>query len=221
MTEQFVASLVWNARDSFAALLELRALQSDQIAVGRHTFLKFTQAFIRQSIGDRMLIEKDPLMTGDLAVRLRLFPEAPVIMPLRDPRDVAISYFFTIVPLNWNSSPAIDIRETARFYSDAMRHWLLLRSRLLCPTIETRYEDLVAAPHSEARRLTDFLGLSFDESMLDVSRRSEQQAIRTPTYDDVTKPLYRRAIGRRENYRKQLEPAMSILEPYTKQLGYA
>ena len=56
--------------------------------------------------------------------------------------------------------------------------------------------------------------------MLEERRRSERKAVRTPTYDDVTKPLYTRAMGRWQNYQKHLEPGLEILQPYLAEFHY-
>ena len=61
----------------------------------------------------------------------------------------------------------------------------------------------------------------FDPTMLDERLRSKRRAVRTPTYDDVTKPLYARAIGRWRNYERYLEPGLRILQPFLDALGYA
>jgi len=220
LTSQFISPIVWQAEDAFAALLELRSLDRSQLETGRAVYRKFTEGVIGEAIGDRLLIEKDPLLTADLPVVLRLFPNSPMIIPLRDPRDVIISYFFTMVPINWNSAPATDIVEAARFYHDVMRHWVLFRDRIQSPTIETRYEDLVNDQVTEAKRLTDFLGMKWDDSILDVSKRSGQKAVSTPTYDDITKPIYTSSLRRWENYQKHIEPALGILKPYAKEFGY-
>jgi hypothetical protein len=69
--------------------------------------------------------------------------------------------------------------------------------------------------------VTEFLGLAWDEAMLDERRRSERKAVRTPTYDDVTKPLYTRSLGRWKRYHRQLEPGLAILRPFVEAFGYA
>jgi hypothetical protein len=101
-----------------------------------------------------------------------------------------------------------------------MRHWLWWRARFDWPTCETAYERLIADPQAESRRVTEFLGLNWDPSMLDERQRSERKAVRTPTYIDVTKPLYTRSIGRWRNYQKHLEPGLEILRPFVKAFGY-
>jgi hypothetical protein len=132
-----------------------------------------------------------------------------------------LSYLFTMVPRNWSSAPAIDVVEACRFYADTMRHWLWWRERLDGPAYELRYEQMIADPNGETRRIAEFLGLGWNASMLDEHRRSERRAVRTPTYDDVTKPLYTRAVGRWRNYEAHLEPGLSVLQPFVEALGYA
>ncbi|MFI4862083.1 MAG: tetratricopeptide repeat-containing sulfotransferase family protein [Phycisphaerales bacterium JB063] len=217
---QFITPLVWQAGSGAAAVSELRGFDDEQLAAGRQTYLDATQAFLDEPIADRLLIEKEPLMTADLVLPLRLLPEACVLMPLRDPRDVLVSYFFTMVPLNWSSAPAGDIREAAQFYADVMRHWRHLRERLPNPWLEPRYEDLAARPEPTARQVAEFLGLGWDDALLDHHQRAEHKAIRTPTYDDITKPITPRAVGRWRHYEAHLAPAFETLGPLIEAFGY-
>lgn len=217
---QFTADLIWRAPTLADAIVEVRGFGLDQLRAGRREYLRCTEAFLGEPVGDRRLIEKEPLLTADFLVPLRLFPEASLIMPLRDPRDVLVSYFFTMVPLNWSSAPATTIVESAKFYSDVLRHWILLRGRVPWTTCELRYEDLAADPSETIRRLTDRLDLARDESMLDDARRSERRAVRTPTYVDVARPISTRAVGRWKNYAQELEPALGILAPFISEFGY-
>jgi hypothetical protein len=220
LMSQFIEPLIWNAHDATSAIIELRSFDTSQLAAGRDAFFELTENYLDQPIGERLLIEKNPLLTADLALPLRLFPEASLLIALRDPRDVVLSYLFTLIPLNWSSAPAIDVVEACRFYADTMRHWLWWRERLDWPWCELQYEKMIADPTSETKRVAEFLGLSWHESMLDESRRSERKAVRTPTYDDVTKPLYTRALGRWKRYQQHLEPGLSILQPFVKAFGY-
>lgn len=221
LNSQFIRPIVWEATDHLDALLEIRGFENEQLEGGRNEYFKLTSAIIGQPLEAKLLIEKDPLLTCDLPLPLRLFPEAKIIFPLRDPRDVVLSYFFTMVPFGWNSSPAIDIVESARFYHDLMRHWLWFRNRLEWPWLETRYEDLVGDPQSEISRITDFLDLEFTDSMLDPANRNSSVLISTPSYDDVSKPINSQRVSRWQNYQTYMEPAMDILEPWAKELGYA
>jgi hypothetical protein len=220
LTSQFIRPMIWEAESSFDALLELRGLSIEQLNIGRESYLKCTQSILGEKIGERLLLDKDPLLTCDLPLPLRLFPEAKLIMPIRDPRDVVLSYFCTILPSQWNGAPSIDIVESARFYHDVLRHWIALRNRLPWPNLETRYENLVVHPEQEIGRVNSFLGLTHTETTADLNQRRSGRWITTPTYEDISKPLYTTSISRWHNYRRQIEPAMEVLEPWAKELGY-
>jgi tetratricopeptide (TPR) repeat protein len=220
LPSQFIEPLVWKAEDAISAIVEIRSFDIAQLVAGRETFYQLTESYLAQQIGQRLLIEKNPLLTADLPLALRLFPEATLLVALRDPRDVVLSYLFTMVPLNWSSAPAVDVVEACQFYAETMRHWLWWRGRLEWPSCEIRYEQVIADPINETKRVAERLGLCFDASMIDERRRSERRAVRTPTYDDVTKPLYTRALGRWKNYAPYLRPGMHILQPFLDEFGY-
>ena len=58
-----------------------------QLVAGRETFYQLTENYLDQEVGERLLIEKNPLLTADLALPLRLFPEASLLVaPARPAR---------------------------------------------------------------------------------------------------------------------------------------
>jgi len=86
--------------------------------------------------------------------------------------------------------------------------------------LEVRYEDMVEDLESVARRTLDFLGAQWDARVLGFDEHARQKIVRSPTYADVTKPVYKRAIGRWRNYQKYLEPHLSKLESFARAFGY-
>ena len=83
-----------------------------------------------------------------------------------------------------------------------MRHW---RDVLPLPILKVRYEDTVADLGAQAQRLTDFLGLPWDERCLQFHR--SDRAVQTPSRWQVRQPIYRRSLGRWQRYRDIL-PAL-------------
>ncbi len=221
LATQFRDPLVLAAPSAAAALADLDDLKPEILSAGRAEYLRCTEEYIGESVGGRILLEKDPLITANLPVPLRLFPEAKILMPLRDPRDIVISYFFTIVPLAPNSVASANFGDSCRYYSEVMRHWLFLRDELdPAGWMESRYEDLLADPGKQTHRLADFLGIDWSPAMLAHHRRPDAKSVSTPTYDDVSKPLYTRAKGRWKNYGRWLEPHLHHLEPFLEAFGY-
>ncbi len=219
--KEFLDPLIRQPASAAEAVSELNSFDAEQIAAGRSSYLRCTEAHLAQAINGRLLVEKDPSLTPDLPLPLRLFPESKVIFPIRDPRDICISYFFTIVPLNSISGHALDLKSTATFCAHSFEMWRHWRDALPCPKLEARYEQLVADPPGESRRLLDFLGLEWDERVLRFYEKSFSKGVRTPTYADVAQPIYKRASGRWKNYERHIESCMEILEPALREFGYA
>jgi hypothetical protein len=77
-------------------------------------------------------------------------------------------------------------------------------------------EDL----ESVAQRTLGFLDVPWDASVLDFDRHAREKIVRSPTYADVAKPVYKSARGRWRNYQKYLEPHLEKLAPFVKAFGY-
>ena len=50
---------------------------------------------------------------------------------------------------------------------------------------------------------------------------TQSKHVHSPTYEAVTKPIYTSSVARWRNYAKQLEPHVSILQPFIDEFGYA
>jgi hypothetical protein len=88
------------------------------------------------------------------------------------------------------------------------------------PWLEIRYEATVQDIAREARRAVEFLGLSWEEQVLNYRDRLKQKVVGSPTYEAVSQPLYTRAIGRWKHYQEFLEPCLPFLEPSIRAFGY-
>lgn len=218
---QFVEPMVLGAASTSDALQEVNEFDTEQLEAGRAFYFRATEAHLGEKIGGRLLIEKDPLATCDLGFMLRLLPECAVIFPLRDPRDVCVSFFFTLIPLNADSAPSLDLASTCAAAALTLRLWQHWRNVMPQTWVEARYENLVREPREELARLTKTLDLPWHERMLAPKAQSRTRGVRTPTYADVAQPLYTRAIGRWRNYAQWLEPHLGPLASLLTEFGYA
>ena len=67
-----------------------------------------------------------------------------------------------------------------------------------------------------------FLGVDWDESVLDYRTHARQRGvINTPSYAQVTEPIYQRAKYRWIRYNDQLAPIITDIEPLAATFGYA
>ena len=110
--------------------------------------------------------DKRPAYIDRLDVVLRLFPDAQIIHVIRDGRDCVSS--LKRMPW-WRRSTYAAIRT----WVDAIDNGARARATLAADQYaEVRYEDLVAAPEPELRRLAAWLGEEFDPAMLAPHRMS-------------------------------------------------
>jgi Flp pilus assembly protein TadD len=168
----------------------------------------------------RLLLDKNPSLTASLHIWLRIFPELKVIITLRDPRDIIISCYFQNLALTAANVNFLSLERTARFYADCMDVWLRMRELGGFDWIETRYEDVVGNLSAEGRRVTNFLGLPWHEAQETYYETARRKFVFAPTYDDVTKPVYNKAVGRWQHYAGTLAPLQAGLEPYFRAFGY-
>jgi len=185
---------------------------------------RYVKSLLREVPGvptQHTLVDKNPSPTMSLNVWLRVFPELKVIIALRDPRDVIISCFFLNIMLNSTNVNFLSLERTAKHYSDLMDVWLRMRELGGFDWIESRYEDVVEDLEKEGRKVTQFLGLQWNESQNRSHETARRKVLYAPTYHDVTQPVYKRAVNRWERYASSFEPLMPKLAKYCKAFGYA
>jgi hypothetical protein len=186
----------------------------------RATYWQQTEAIFDEPIGDRMLLDKNPGMMIFMPAVNWAFPEMKMLIAIRDPRDVVLSCFMQKVPLHPISSNWLSLANTATYYAQVMKTWLKVREITRSPWIEFRYEDVVADLEVNARKILEFLGLPWDDKVLKFYEHAREKMVRSPTYKDVTKPVYHKSVGRWQHYARHFEPILDTLEPYIKEFGY-
>jgi tetratricopeptide (TPR) repeat protein len=186
----------------------------------RQNYFRAMELSLGQPVGGRLLIDKNPSYTFLIPALVRIFPEIKFLIALRDPRDVVMSCFMQNLPLNQTGAACLSLASTAEEYTALMTVWQTIKARMANPFLEVRYEDMVEDLASVARKSLEFLGVTWDAKVLGFDEHARQKTVRSPTYADVTQPVYKRAVGRWRNYQKYLEPHLVRLEPFTKAFGY-
>jgi tetratricopeptide (TPR) repeat protein len=195
-------------------------LSPQRIQDARQMYLHATQAVLGEAIGARLLIDKNPAMNLMIPVMKRVFPELKVLVALRDPRDIIVSCFLRYLPLNPISVCFLTLERTIERFRLDMGAWLKMRE-MIDDWIEVRYEDLVADLERETRRVLTALGVRWDESALQYRTRIPEKQVRSPSYEEVSRPIFTTSIGRWQNYERHLEPLLYRLDPLVEALGYA
>lgn len=113
------------------------------------------------------------------------------------------------------------LEDTVALYVEAMRRWRdYIEGRKVVHHV-VRYEDLIDDLETQTRRLVGFLELPWEEAMLKSHESaSRDRWIGTPSYHQVTRPIYRDALERWRRYGEQLEPYRPQLMPFVEYFGY-
>lgn len=204
--------------DSILSILSRVPEQVRQQA--RAMYWERTEAIFNEPIGSRLLLDKNPAMTLILPVINWAFPEAKMLIALRDPRDILLSCFMQRLQPNSISVNWLSLASAADFYARSMQMWLAVREHTLGSWLEFRYEDVVADLEREARRVLEFLGLPWDDRVLKFYEHAREKLVRSPTYQDVTRPVYSASISKWQNYAKYFEPELDKLKPFITEFGY-
>lgn len=202
---------------SFAGL---PTIPDEQIERARNLYFETVASLGRLTPG-KLLVDKNPLTINLLPFARRLFPQARIILALRHPCDVVLSCFMANFRLNEGMSSFIRLDTAAELYDLSFRYYEHVQSLIPMPTHSVLYENIVVDRESELRRLFDFLGLDWHDAVLDHQETALKRGrIKTASYSQVVEPIYTRAAGRWEKYRKHLEPVLPVLAPWAEKFGY-
>jgi Tfp pilus assembly protein PilF len=176
---------------------------------------------IAPDLGDRRLVDKNPLNMLCLPMIMRLYPEARIILCLRHPCDVLLSCYMQ--PFR---SPAFmvlcsSLQRLARGYVDAFEQWFQHMEVFAPRVLEWRYESVVTRFDEHLLRLGQFLQLQDSAPMARFAEHARSKGfISTPSYAQVTEGIHRKAVNRWHAYREMFEPVLPILQPMLARLGY-
>ncbi|WP_207005578.1 tetratricopeptide repeat-containing sulfotransferase family protein [Trinickia mobilis] len=137
-----------------------------------------------------------------------ILPGARIIHSRRDPVDTCLSCYTKLFSgeqqFTYNQT---ELGEFYRYYERLMAHW-----RAVLPAqrfIEVDYEAVVDDLEGEARRLIDFLGLSWDDAC--VRFHENDRVVRTASVNQVRQPIYKTSKGRWRAYADRLSPLLAAL----------
>jgi tetratricopeptide (TPR) repeat protein len=161
--------------------------------------------------------DKMPLNETHLGLIGLIFPQAAIIHVVRHPLDVTLSVFSN--HLTHGFFCAYELGTVARHYvlvMDLVEHYL---REMKLNYLRVRYEDVIDDLEGRVREMLEFVGAPFERRCLDF--HENRRYARTASYAQVTEKLYDRSRFRYRAYRRELEPAIHILESTIQRLGYA
>ncbi|ASF44742.1 tetratricopeptide repeat-containing sulfotransferase family protein [Methylovulum psychrotolerans] len=158
----------------------------------------------------RYIVDKLPHNFENIGLIRLLFPNAPIIHVLREPRDVAVSNYFTDYQAKFGGMGFAydleDIGKQLRDHQALMRHWDAV---LVKPILTIRYEDVVADTEAAARQILTYLQLDWTDTVLNY--QNLERAVKTASVWQVRQPIYNTSTEKWRRYADFLQPLEDIL----------
>jgi len=167
-----------------------------------------------------LFVDKTTLNTLELGLLDAVFPDAKLIFVQRDPRDVCLSCFMQTLQASAVSVHLLDWQDTQRLYVDVMRWWFFVKPRLRMVYYELRYEAAVTEFADTFRALFAFLGLAWQQEVTEFHRQTAKRVIASPSYHQVSQPLYRSSLGRWHSYSEAFADCDEDFSALIAELGY-
>jgi tetratricopeptide (TPR) repeat protein len=219
--EQPMANLMVDKFSRLASITELNQLADVEISALREVYLQELSLHRDNSDPTQIVVDKFPLNIRNVGLIHRCFPTAKFILALRHPCDCVLSCFMQNFTLNYAMANFLTLKNSAQLYAAIMELWQVYQETLNLDVSVLKYEDLIQDIKGTCAPLIDFMGLEWDDNLLDYQQTAMARGkIDTPSYNQVVQPLYKEARGRWQNYRAQMEPVLPLLAPWINQFGY-
>lgn len=199
----------------------LEKLDEERLSRLRKTYFDEAGRYVDTS-SKALIFDKLPLNIIYVPLIWRVFPSAKFILAIRHPCDAALSCLMQNFAANDAMDSFLSLEDTVHTYAAVMGAWKRYADLLPLDCHRIRYEDLIADMEGEVRRLLTFLGVEWDDAVLDYrARASQRTAINTPSYHQVVQPIYQHARYRWKRYERQIGQKMAIMAPLIRYFGYA
>ena len=201
--------------------LETLANLSDRDVGGlRQTYFD-TLARHAKPDGNVTLIDRFALNIVYAGEIVRIFPQARFILLLRHPADCVLSCFMQTFYETSANANFYTLEDSAHLYDRVFGLWRQYTDLLQPDALQIKYEDLIADAEATCRKVLEFLEIPWHPGILEHERTARDRTlIGTASYNQVTRPLYTEAQGRWRRYRREMETALPVLEPWISYFGY-
>ncbi|MBU3069182.1 sulfotransferase [Aestuariicella sp. G3-2] len=153
--------------------------------------------------GARFIVDKLPHNFENIGLIKFLFPKAKIISVRRDPRDIALSNYFTDYQAKHGGMGfAYDMEWIGQQLADhnlLMHHWMKVFPGEL---LEIQYEDLIENTEFQTRRMLKYIGVEWEPQVL--SFNELDRPVKTASVWQVRQPIYKTSTAKWERYKSHL-----------------
>ncbi len=115
-------------------------------------------------------------------------------------------YKYFVMGGNKYSFDLLDIGHYFLDYQKLMNHW---HKHFPSEILDAEYEQLIFNQEKISRQIIDYIEVEWDDKCLEFHKN--KRAVRTSSNLQVRKPIYDNSINKWKNYKKHLEPLITIL----------
>jgi tetratricopeptide (TPR) repeat protein len=164
---------------------------------------------IQRRTGRPLFVDKMPKNFAHIGLIHLILPNAKIIDVRRDPLGCCFSCFKQHFARGHRFAYSLD--ELGRYYRDYVE--LMAHYDAVLPGRVHRviYEELVENTEREVRLLLAYCGVPFEESC--IRFYETKRAIRTPSSEQVRRPIFKNAVAHWRNYETWLDPLKAALGP--------
>ena len=163
-----------------------------------------------EGVGAAYTADKLPHNFVNVGLIHRIFPDAPIIHVMRDPRDNGLSNFQQNFGAKYGGMGfAFDLEHLANEinnYWRLMKHW----RKIGVPMIEFWYEDLVNEQEVISKALINYCGLQWEEQILEFHKLKRR--VKTASVGQVRNKMYKSSAQKWRNYEELLQPMIDALD---------
>ncbi len=149
---------------------------------------------------NKSFTDKAPLNFKYIGFIKNIFPNSKIINCNRNPIDICWSnyknFFSVTLPFSNNLD---DIANFYSLYQDYIKFW---KKSFADDIYDLNYEKLIQKPKTEIQKLLSFCDLEWDENCL--KHESNPRSIKTASWAQARKPIYKSAIKSSDHYKKYL-----------------
>ena len=164
--------------------------------------LKELQAYAPEA---KHIVDKLPHNFENIGLIKFLFPHARIISVRRDPRDIALSNYFTDYQAKHGGMGfAYDMTHIGEQLADhnlLMHHWNQVFPNQI---LEINYEEVVEDLEGAARKMLDYIGVEWQPEVLKFNEL--ERSVKTASVWQVRQPLYKTSKAKWMNYQDKLAP---------------
>lgn len=171
----------------------------------------YTKRLWELSPESKFISDKMPANFMHIGLIYLAFPNAKIIHAMRDPIDTCFSCYARL--FNDTMDMTYDLETLGRyyvFYRKIMHHW-----REVLPSdaiLDLSYEEMVANPAEQTKRVLNFIGLPWDNQCLEFYKN--ERLVKTASLAQVNQPIYTTSIERWRHFAKHLHPLIELVKEY-------